>query len=75
MSKLESQNRQAYDKLQELNLMWDRRDANHIVVVTSGYKTEAYYLVSEMLASHKMVQVQAEYDKIGGCTHAVYRHK
>lgn len=68
-------NKQAYQALSNANVHWDRKDNNHIVVWTSGYKTQDAYNIEKFLNQAGMQCLEMRFDKICGKTQAVYKHK
>lgn len=68
-------NKQAYEALTKANAHWDRKDANHIVVWTSGYVTQDAHNVEKFLMQAGMRIVEQEFDRICGKTKNVFKHK
>jgi hypothetical protein len=71
----EISNKEAYKTLEDIGLQWDRKDANHIVVWTRGYKDESCRELESYLRRAGMVCVGQAYDSICMKTYSIYRHK
>lgn len=68
-------NQEAYKALSEANVHWDRKDASHIVVWTSGYKTEGMFEIEKFLMQAGMVCLSQDFDKQSGKTMSTFKHK
>lgn len=68
-------NQQAYQELSAKHVHWDRKDATHIVVWTSGYKTNDCHEIEKFLMRAGMWATSQEYDQLCGKTRTVYCHR
>ena len=68
-------NQEAYKELSDKHVHWDRKDSNHIIVWTNGYKTQDCHNIEKFLMQAGMFIVRQEFDKICGKTYSVYKHK
>lgn len=68
-------NQQAYETLTKNCIHWDRKDDKHIIVWTSGYKTNQAYEIERYLLTAAMVAVDQQFDNISGKTFTIYKHK
>lgn len=78
MSAPKVNNQAAYQWLIDNHVHWDRKDDNHIVVWTSGYKTcadDGHYGIELVLRTYGMWMRSESFDKMSGKTMAVYKHK
>ena len=75
MKKATLTNKQAYQALTAANVHWDRKDAKHIVVFTSGYKCANCHNIEKYLMQAGMRIVSQEFDRMSGKTFSVYKHK
>lgn len=66
---------QACEALTTNHVHWDRKDTNHIVVWTSGYKTANHTSIETFLMQAGMRMVSEDYDTVCGKTRAIYKHK
>lgn len=67
-------NQQAYQQLSDNYVHWDRKDANHIIVWTSGYETADCHDIEEFLMRAGMRCCERKFDRMCGKTYSVYRH-
>lgn len=67
-------NQEAYKQLTDRHVHWDRKDSNHIIVWTSGYKTADHRNIAKFLLQAKMVLVNEEFDNICGKTKGIFKH-
>ena len=68
-------NQQAYEALSNSNVHWDRQDASHIVIWTSGYITADAMNIERFLRQAGMVAMSQDYDSVCGKTKTLYKHK
>jgi hypothetical protein len=68
-------NQQAYDALIESHVHWDRKDSQHIIIWTSGYKTADCMKIETFLMQAGMRCVKQEFDKHCGKTFSIFKHK
>lgn len=68
-------NQQAYQKLTDKNVHWDRKDSGHIIVWTSGYKTQDCHNIESFLMQAGMYIVKQDFDQMSGKTYSIYKHK
>ncbi len=55
---------------------WDRKDKNHIIVWTSGYKTaECHEIERYLMDNFKMTCMSQKFDSLCGKTVSVFKHK
>ena len=66
---------QAYDALDRNRVHWGRKDYKHIYVWTSGYMSQDSHEIEKYLMQAGMRRISIEFDKIGGKTRCVYKHK
>lgn len=68
-------NKQAYEILNKYYIHWSRKDAKHIIIWTSGYKTQEAHAIEALLRQAKMRIVEQEFDRMCGKTFSVFKHK
>jgi hypothetical protein len=70
-------NQDVYTLLDKLNRPWGRKDATHIYVWTSGYKTchdDGHYGIEAAILPAGFRMIEETFCKENGQTKAVYRH-
>lgn len=68
----------AYDLLDQLHILWGRKDSSHIFVWTSGYKTHfpnGHYGIETHLMPLGFRMIDESWHPDNGQTQAIYRHK
>ena len=65
----------AYKALDEAGIHWDRKDANHIIVFTNGYRTREAVNIEQYLMQAGMILLSQDYDKISQKTWNLFKHK
>lgn len=62
-----------YQALNDNYVHWDRRDEDHIVVWTSGYRTAECYEIERFLMKGKFFALSMDFDSLCGKTKTVYK--